>query len=159
MKHIISILFALLFTVSLCGCGKTEEAQPLRVYSFHGENEYFTVQNGVIVLDEEEETFDGGDLTWLDESLEDFSYFSAKFYVQNGAEQLSLLHNTVMDQTGGKVDVAGDLGWISGDLALSDEALEKLPDSLFLELELTDLSGQSHRWLQQLEVKQVNAAE
>lgn len=157
MKKLICLLLSLFCVLCLSACEK-EEPQPLRVYSFHGENELFSVSNGVLVLDEEQEIFYGGELDWKDESLDAFSYFSACFYVQNGAEKVTLLHNSVHDQTGGKVNVEGDLGWISGDLPLTEEALERLPGNLFLELELQGLDRTSRSVQQQMTLREITPA-
>lgn len=56
MKKLATIIIILLMLV---GCKETEKDQ-LRVYSFEGENENFTVSNGIIVLHNSEEIFDGG---------------------------------------------------------------------------------------------------
>ena len=47
----------------LTGCGASSKGEPsLVVYSFKGENEQFSISNGVIVLTPNEEIFFGGDL-------------------------------------------------------------------------------------------------
>ena len=54
-------IFIAVFLMILSGCGK-EEAKPLKVYSFSGENDQIAVSNGVIILSDTEETFSGGQL-------------------------------------------------------------------------------------------------
>ncbi len=157
MKKCLSLLLAMLCLLLLVACEKKEE-QTLRVYTFYGESELFSVSNGVLVLDEEQEIFYGGELDWKDESLDAFSYFSIRFYVQDGAEQATLLHNTVLDKTSGNVNIDGDLGWISGDLPLTADSLEKLQDNLFFELELVDLEGKHNVWQQQMTMKDITSA-
>ena len=44
-----ALAFMTILMLVLTGCGK-EEQEPLRVYSFSGENEQFAVSNGIIVL-------------------------------------------------------------------------------------------------------------
>ena len=45
----------------LTGCGASSKGEPsLVVYSFKGENEQFSISNGVIVLTPNEEIFYGG---------------------------------------------------------------------------------------------------
>ena len=68
------------------------------------------------------------------------------------------MNNAVHDQTGGKVNVEGDLGWISGDLPLTEEALERLPGNLFLELELQGLDGTSRSVQQQMTLREITPA-
>lgn len=58
MKNLtIFVMIALI----LAGCKQAEKEQ-LRVYSFAGANENFTISNGVVVLHDSEEIFDGGKL-------------------------------------------------------------------------------------------------
>ena len=71
MKRIISIAISCLLIASLVGCaGSAEDAESGSVvYSMSGSNDLFEISNGVIVLGEEEEVFDGGDLKILQEDL------------------------------------------------------------------------------------------
>ena len=66
MKKIMAVMLSLLAcTVLLAGCSTSSESneeQPLKVYSFSGENEYISVSNGVIILDGKDEICYGGDL-------------------------------------------------------------------------------------------------
>ena len=52
------LAFMAIFVLALTGCGKAEQ-EPLRVYSFCGENEQLAVSDGIIVLNGAEETFGG----------------------------------------------------------------------------------------------------
>ena len=59
MKKIMAVvLWLLACTVLLAGCNTSSESneeQPLKVYSFSGENKYISVSNGVIILDGKDE--------------------------------------------------------------------------------------------------------
>lgn len=44
-----TLAFMTILMLALTGCGK-EEQEPLRIYSFSGENEQFAVSNGIIDL-------------------------------------------------------------------------------------------------------------
>ena len=68
MKKLAIFVLTLTLVLALVGCGKTEP-EYLRVYSFNGENERFTVSNGVIVLDDTKEIFYGGELKATDDFL------------------------------------------------------------------------------------------
>lgn len=56
--------------LTLVGCDNVTQEQ-LTVYSFSGENEQFSISNGVIVLDGTEEIFSGGDLKVADNFFTD----------------------------------------------------------------------------------------
>ena len=112
-----TLAFMTILMLALTGCGK-EEQEPLRVYSFSGENEQFAVSNGIIVLNGSEEIFSGGDLKAADDCFLDITSYSTTFYTISGSEKNVILSNSVTDTTGGTVNVSGDLGQISGDSTL-----------------------------------------
>ena len=112
-----TLAFMTILMLALTGCGK-EEQEPLRIYSFSGENEQFAVSNGIIVLNGSEEIFSGGDLKAADKSFLDITSYSTTFYTISGSEKNVILSNSVTDTTGGTVNVSGDLGQISGNSTL-----------------------------------------
>ena len=80
-----ALAFMTILMLALTGCGKAEQ-EPLRVYSFSGENEQLTVSNGIIVFNGSEEIFSGGDLKAADESFLDITSYSTTFYTISGSE-------------------------------------------------------------------------
>ena len=136
MKKVLPFLLGVLLCCA-AGCGG-KDAPPPTVYSFHGENEVLTVNNGVIVLREGEESLCGGTL----ETKEDLSAvsFSTTFYTLSDGERQELLSCAVEDRTGGSVRVEGDLGSISGEGAVTGRAGD-LAGRLYFELSLTGPDG------------------
>lgn len=61
-----------------------------------------------------------------------------------------LLSHAVADQTGGTIDVSGNIGKISGDV-LRDGDADKLADNLWFELKTANLSGEENTYQVQLE--------
>lgn len=57
-----TIAIMMLYSCLLSGCGITPAAEQSHVYSFRGENEFFTISNGVIVLSDTKDIFYGGNL-------------------------------------------------------------------------------------------------
>ena len=147
MKKISGVTLSLLVcTLLLAGCGtspKSNEEQPLKVYSFSGENEYISVSNGVIILDGKEEICYGGDLKVMSDNFSDITTYSTTIYI-NGSEKETLLSNSVDDQTGETIDVSGNIGKISGDVLRDSD--DKLTDNLWFELKTTNLSGEENTW-------------
>ena len=79
----------------------------------------------------------------------DITAYSTTIYV-DGEEDFILLSNAVADQTGGTIDVSGNIGKISG-AVLRDGDADKLADNLWFELKTTNLSGEENTYQVQLE--------
>ena len=147
MKRIISIAISCLLIAALVGCaGSAENAESDSVvYSMSGSNDLFEISNGVIVLGEEEEVFDGGDLKILQEDLfSDVTAYTCSYYTITNGERRTILSNSTVDMTGGTLSVNGDLGRASGNGILIGNKIksaEDLENVIWFELITTDLSG------------------
>ena len=153
MKKLIALALASVCVLALAGCNDTKEEQ-IATYSFRGENEYFAIANGSIVLSDTEEVFDGGDLeiTQVD-PFEEVASYSVTFYTLRDGERRIILSNSVIDQTGGSVNVNGDLGRAAGDgIIVGDKAetIDELRENLWFELKTTNLSGTENTYQVQL---------
>ena len=157
MKKIMAVvLWLLACTVLLAGCNTSSESneeQPLKVYSFSGENKYISVSNGVIILDGKDEICYGGDLKVMSDDFSDITTYSTTIYI-NGSEKEILLSNGVDNQTDGTIDVSGNIGQISGDI-LRDSDADKLTDNLWFELKTTNLSGEENTYQVQLKTTEI----
>ena len=152
MKIIVRVLLiTALYTCLFSSCGMKPAEEPLVVYSFSGENEMFSISNGVIVLNEGEEIFYGGN---LDGELSDIIAYSMTFYIQSGSDDIVLLSNSVTDMTGGTIGIAGETGKISGDVLKSAEE-DDLQNNLYFELKTTNLDGEENTYQLQLTVTEV----
>ena len=153
MKRIIAIILSLLVcTVFFTGCGnssKSSQEQSLKVYSFSGNSESISVSNGVIVLAGKDEICYGGNLKVMSDDFADITAYSTTIYV-DGEEDSILLSHAAADQTGGTIDISGNIGKISGDV-LRDGDADKLADNLWFELKTTNLSGEENTYQVQLE--------
>ena len=152
MKRIISIAIACLLIAALVGCaGSAEDAESGSVvYSMSGSNDLFEISNGVIILDEEEEVFDGGDLKILQEDLfSDVTAYTCSYYTITTGERRTILSNSTVDMTGGTLNVNGDLGRASGNGILIGNKIksaEDLENVIWFELITTDLSGKENTY-------------
>ena len=162
MKRIISIAILCLLIAALAGCADSPEDTESGgvVYSMSGSNELFEISNGVIVLGEEEEVFDGGDLKILREDLfSDVTSYTCNFYTIVNGEKRTILSNSTVDMTGGTLNVNGDLGRASGNGILIGNKIkntEELEQLLWFELITADLSGQENTYQLPLVVNKVN---
>lgn len=152
MKRIISIAISCLLIAALVGCaGSAEDTESgAEVYSMSGSNDLFEISNGVIVLGEEEEVFDGGDLKILQEDLfSDVTAYTCSYYTITNGERRTILSNSTVDMTGGTLNVNGDLGRASGNGILIGNKIksaEDLEDVIWFELITTDLSGKENTY-------------
>ena len=152
MKIVVRVLLiTVLYACLLSSCSMKPAEEPLVVYSFSGENEMFSISNGVIVLNEGEEIFYGGN---LDGELSDIIAYSMTFYIQSGSDDIVLLSNSVTDMTGGTIGIAGETGKISGDVLKSAEE-DDLQNNLYFELKTTNLDGEENTYQLQLTVTEV----
>ena len=81
-----------------------------------------------------------------------------KFYTMANGEERTIMHNSVVDQTGGSINVTGDLGRMTGENLLignKTETVSELTDSLYFELGISDLSGKQNTFQLQLRVTEV----
>ena len=152
MKKIISIVISCLLITALVGCaGSAEDAESgAVVYSMSGSNDLFEISNGVIVLGEEEEVFDGGDLKILQEDLfSDVTAYTCSYYTITNGERRTILSNSTVDMTGETLNVNGDLGRASGNGILIGNKIktaEELEQLLWFVLITTDLSGKEYTY-------------
>lgn len=162
MKKLIAVLIVTVLCFSLfTGCSYNDEdsQENPTVFSFCGESEQFAIVNGVIVISADEEIFYGGDLKVTDdEYFSDITSYSVKFYTMTNGETRTIMHNSVVDQTGSTINLAGDLGKMSGEDIIIGSKVEKtneLKDNLYFELNTTDLNGNQNTYQVQLTVTEV----
>ena len=119
------------------------EEDDLSVYSFTGTHEMFEIPNGIVVLTNDKEVFDGGDLKIINPAaFSDIVFYSAKYYQIKDGEKRTILFNGVEDMTGGTLDIEGDLGRI----ASADIIRDDLEGNLWFELKTTDMSGKENTY-------------
>ena len=148
MKHwsvvIVAAVAALVGVIALIGgfsAIPANEEDDLSVYSFTGTHELFEIPNGVVVLTDDKEVFDGGDLKIINPAaFSDIVFYSAKYYQIKDGEKRTILFNGVEDMTGGTLDIEGDLGRIASADIVSDD----LEGNLWFELKTTDMSGKEN---------------
>ena len=160
MRKMALLYVALAAALTLAGCENTESSQPLAVYSFHGENELLAIHNGVIVIRDGEEVFDGGDLEVQEDFPSDITSYAAVFYYLSNNKEKTILTHSVVDQTGNQISVEGDMGRISGDgaifgLGAQDQELAYLQNGLYFELTTIDQSGTQNVYQVQMSVSEV----
>ena len=156
MKKVICILLITMLCICLLsGCNTKPTEEALVVYSFSGENEMFSISNGVIVLTPAQDIFYGGN---FDGEIADIRAYSMTFYNQSGNDNIVLLSNSVTDMTGGTIAIAGETGKVSGDILKRAKA-DDLQNNLYFELKTTNLNGKENTYQLQLAVTDVTKAQ
>ena len=88
----------------------------------------------------------------MSDDFSDITTYSTTIYI-NGSEKEILLSNGADDQTGGTIDVSGNIGKISGDILRDSD--DKLTDNLWFELKTTNLSGEENTYQVQLKTTEI----
>lgn len=147
-KFIISVLVLACF-FALTGCSEQASA-----YSLYAEHEYFVISDVEIVLNNNEEVFDGGNIEIIRPDIfSEVVSYTTTFYVLTDTDKKVILSNCVIDQTGETVAVDADLGSISGEAVCTEaaESIDDLKTNLWFELKTTDINGNENIYKIRLE--------
>ena len=162
MKKLIALVLVILCIFTLTACGNVKTREKNSIYSFSGGNDYFSVSNGIIVLNEDEETFSGGDLKILRKSdFSDVVSLRTEFYILRDGEEWTILVSELHDMSGdSSVSLSGDLGKISGVTTVSEgRSLEEvdldLLNNLHFRLTVTKSDGTGNSYNVQMDVENV----
>ena len=136
----------------LVGCRQTEKDQ-LRVYSFEGENENFTISNGIIVLHKSEEIFDGGKLSTTDNFFKNIISYTTTFYIASDKGKEVIMSNSVKDMTGEALNAPNALGGISGNSIINSK--DDLNNNLYFELVTRDKDNNEKTYQIQLILSEI----
>ncbi len=159
MKKAVVLMLALMCLFIFVGCNAEKDNNITEVYTFHGENEYISVINGVAVIDGAEEAFSGGELKVLQEdAFSDVVYWSYEFYVAKDGEN-KVYVGSVSDETGGaEASISGDLGKIAGGNIITkynDSSTDGFINNLFFKLTTRDSAGEEKVYEVQMKVEKV----
>ena len=154
-KTAVFLAVLIIGTAILTGCaGTSKEAdrQTLRVYSVCGENNELSVSNGVIVVNKDEETFDGGQVE-VKLDTDNINGYSMRFYIlRPDGEKEPVFVKSVSDGMG--QDDYSDMGQIRGDGAIPGD-IQDAVDDFYFELKAEDMDGNRHEYDLKLEVKRI----
>lgn len=144
MKRTVLFLLTLVLILTLLVCGKAEQ-QSTRVYSIHGGNEQISITNGVMVLGEEKDVFQGGNLQVPEEIREGVVSFTMKYYFLVDGEREDFFR-MVLVNAGEMLEENCSVGTLSGNGVFHKEKIrqksfEEWKTALFFELTTEDMSG------------------
>lgn len=135
--------------------------EQISVFSFCGESEQLKISNGVIVLRDAEDVFEGGDLAFKQtESFENIVSHTTSFYVMKNGEKQTILHGGTLDMEGSSLAMGDDLGKICGEgvvIGNNVENIDELKDNLWFELKTTDQYGEEKVYQIQLKLTEITS--
>ena len=154
MKKLITTVWVLVFALLLVACSNAKQEDVVE-YSFYGENEYFSLSNGSIVVSGEMEKFDGGVLKAIDPELfSDVVSVSSSFYTHkgNGERDIFSTHKEY-SLDGEPVSFGGSLG---GSSSNSPDLIRKIEQGgLWLEVQTVDTADKETVYQLELTVTEV----
>ena len=148
MRKIIALLLAFSLLSILPAC-KKENNEHLVVYAFSGENAYFSITNGKIVLSDSEEVFYGGRLqTTHPGAIANISAYTATFYTLIDGQQEIIFINSFSNFSSSELlDVDfGKKVTHSPEISKSFQRMDTLQGSLWCELNITDHKGNTNHY-------------
>lgn len=153
MKKFIAIVLTLICIFGVVGCSNRKE-NTTTAYSFHGEDENFTITHGEIVLGDKEEEFSGGDIEYRPDLFDDVKSYATTFYTLKDGEKNVILSNSIDDQAGISIQVETNLGKISGPNIISEsvEKIDDIEENLWFELTIKYKNGEEKTYPLQLSV-------
>lgn len=176
MKKVLAVAFALVVALTCFGVYRdragydrstqgtevlSEKTAETKVYSFSGSDEVLTVMNGTVILGEDEETFSGGILQInSEEFFEGVTSYNTTFYILEDGIKKTVMSNSLVDRTGGKVKLNGDdLGKISGADIITEyktDNTENLINNLYFEINTVGADGESKTHQLRMDVVEIN---
>ena len=154
LKIPIVLMFVLISCCLFTGCSEKTVVEQVRVYSYSGENEYFSICNGVIVLSEEQDIVYGGTLKEKGEKISHIATCSMSLHVLSNGEKDTLSSWIDVDRTNGSIQLSNP-GSISGEI--SEKIKDLLASSLYFELEITKINGEIIKHTIEMNVTDVTA--
>ena len=154
MKKLITTVWVLVFTLLLVACSNAKQEDVVE-YSFYGENEYFSLSNGSIVVSGEMETFRGGVLEAVNpESFSDVVSVSTSFYtIKSSGEPYIFSTHKKYSLDGELVSFGGSLGESSSN---SPDLIRKIEQGgLWLEVQTVDTADKETVYQLELTVTEV----
>lgn len=123
--------------IALVSCSNTtKENETAIVYSYSGENEQFSIENGVIILSEEQDIIYGGELNVKDEKITDIVSETMELYVISNNTQIPI---TSFSTTSNSVFDLNNPGSIT--TKISEDEEKNLIENLYFKLSIENVRG------------------
>jgi hypothetical protein len=128
-----------------------------KIYSFSGGNEFIEINNGMIVITDELESFIGGDLFFRGEKPANVVLYSEKFffYMDDGSE--NAIQNNIVSIEGAEegISINPNTGTTTAEKILNADVWDMLINSLNFTLSGTFVSGENFEYHIVLDVNEI----
>lgn len=153
-KRFVAIALIVILLSIITSCTKSENQ--IEIYSFSGENENITINNGLIIITDESEKFVGGDLSFKGEEPSDIKSYSDKFYFYKDGNEETIMNNATAVQGISKgLTIHSELGSISSEDLFFGNDLELILGSLNFSISGNLMNGEDFEHGLSLVVKKV----
>ena len=149
-RLVIIVLVIIVFVIT----SNTKKQEKIEIYSFSGENEAVTINNGLIIVTGDLEKFIGGDLSFKDEEPADVKYSNTKFFYYKDGFENTILNNALsIEGTAKGTHIEHDMGSISSKDLFYENDLELIQNSLNFSMNGIFMNGESFKYNLFLNVK------
>lgn len=150
------IVFALIIILLWVFASCTRPENQTEIYSFSGENENITINNGLIIVTDDLEKFIGGDLLFKgEEPLDVKDYFEKFFFYKDGNEETIFNNATTTEGASVGLHISSELGSISSENLFYNNDLELIKESLNFLISGKLMNGEGFEYDLTLVVKKV----
>lgn len=153
----IKLAIIALLAIALCfiaSCAK--QHKEIEIYSFNGENDTITINNGLIIVTDDLEKFIGGELTFKGEELSDVKYYVAKFFFYKDGIETTISNNSQsIEGTTKGTHISPDMGSISSKDLFYGNDLELIKKSLNFSLSGIFMNEENFEYNVVLNIKKV----
>lgn len=139
MKKVISVAFALIMFITLVACNEQTYKEQITIYSYSGENEQYSLINGIIMLSEDKDIIYGGKLNPKDEQIANLVSDNMKLYVLVNNEEITLTSFSSVESGGDGFSLRNPGSCTA---QISEDEKENLLSNLYFRLSVETLSGE-----------------
>lgn len=139
IKKIFSLaIFSVVITL-LVACSEVSLTTNAIMYSYSGENELFSIDNGTILLSDEQDVIYGGELNLKDQQFTDILSENMQLYVVSNGVEIPL---TSFYSESNTAFTLGNPGSIT--TQISNEEKANIFDNLYFKLSIKTLTGENY---------------
>lgn len=145
MKKIFSLTIVVIMITTItmtfvsCSRNKIQENETVIVYSYSGENEQFSLNNGIIILSKEQDIIYGGELYVKDEKITDIVSETMELYVVSNNSKIPLTSFSSTSNSGLDLNNPGSIT-----TKIAEDEKKNLVENLYFKLSIENLSGEKN---------------
>lgn len=138
MKKHSKILLLILAISLVTGCTKKGN-KDTRVYTLNGEDNFMSLDGGVLVLDDKKDTFKGGKIYIKNSDYPKLKYYTISYYYLRDNSKQLLMSNTYDLKQGEPESIDGKLtGGISSGNMFENTNIDDIKDNFFITIDGID---------------------